>query len=167
EGEDLNSPFYDDDSIINWIFPIINVLGICGERMCVSKMRMFLVSDVPVKDAVNEFPVCCYWPCSYQQYPTLSSTWLKQGYFISDIGTLSPSHKGLVYIYCGSKEVEVHSDWTNSNDDRCLGRLVRQLTAEELEDYKTNYLGYGSQPHRLTICHPDTYESSSLGWFPY
>ncbi len=46
-------------------------------------------------------------------------------------------------------------------------RLVRPLTNTELEDYKTNYLGYGKDPHRLTICHPDTYESEPLGWIPY
>lgn len=167
EGEDRTSPFYDDSSINDWIFPDRNVLGICGEKMSVSKMRMFLVSDVPAKDAGNDIPVCCYWPCFYQEYPTSSSTWLKRGYFISDNGSFSQAHKGLVYVYCGSKEVEIHFDWTSASDDCGLGRLVRQLTTDELEDYKNDYLGYGSRPLRLTVCHPDTYESTSLGWLPY
>ncbi len=82
------------------------------------------------------------------------------GYYAADnYGTLVK----LVYILCDKTEIKTLE--SNNSAYYGLSRLVRQLSDEELSDYKQNYLGYGSQPFKLILCHPDTYGSD--GWIPY
>ena len=123
-------------------------------------MRMFLVSDFPAVQGSDVIPICCYLP--YKGDCPKESDWYKTGYFaIEDGYSINNPKLRLYYIYYDRIEIKVF-DWKNDEFDEGLSRLVRPLTADELDAYKNNYLGYGSQPHKLTICHPDTYGSE--GW---
>ena len=117
---------------------------------------MFFVSDLSVKSGKTYIPICCYLP--YHCWSIDDSTAMTLGYFTADDGVTPNSITILMFDSNGGKIL----NQTNSTQYSCYCRLVRPLTIDELEDYKTNYLGYGSQPHRLTICHPDTYGSE--GW---
>ncbi len=82
------------------------------------------------------------------------------GYFSSESkGSLD----NVVHFFCNKTEILTIS--SEESGAYGLSRLVRQLSDEELSVYKQNYLGYGSQPFKLILCHPDTYTSD--GWIPY
>ncbi len=161
DKDNCTSPFYDESIFEKWHFPSEDVLHLCASKMRVSKMRMFLVSDYPVKDGKNNIPVCCYWPfygSPAEKINFTDNTTL--GYFASDeTGTLTK----IIYVY--NTNFSIDTSETNNKSALSLSRLVRQLSDEELSDYKQNYLGYGSQPFKLILCHPDTYGSN--GWIPY
>ncbi len=155
------SPFYDDTIFEKWQFPTDQVLRLCASKMRVSKMRMFLLSEVPVKDGKNKIPICCYWPFQGANNASMNlSDNSTYGYFTADE---SGELKKIVCLYCDDTKIGI----IESNEAKAAGmsRLVRQLTDDEFNNYKQNYLGYGSQPHKLTLCHPDTYTSE--GWIPY
>ncbi len=156
--ESKSSPFYDVSS--GWILSNDSALDLCCSKMKASKLRMYLVSDVPVKDDNGSLiPVCCYWPyyCFGRSIgDTSTSTY---GYFYSNaVG------KSLMLIYCDKTEIKQYIP-SSLNSYSGLSRLVRPLTNDDVEDYKINYLGYGSAPCNLTPCHPDTYTSE--GWSQY
>ena len=157
--------FYKSENIETWVYPNSDVMHLCGKKMKISKMRMFLVSDMPAFDGNDDIPICCYWPfigsgLNDNSYP-------RNGYFfIKDGGVTLYSYGSIMFLFIEVNKVNTY-ELAVKNDDYGLSRLVRPLTNEELEMYKNNYLGYGSEPHKLTICHPDTYESTSLGWLPY
>lgn len=160
DGQNCTSPFYDSSIYDKWNFPGVDILKLCAAKMRVSKLRMFLVSEVPAKDGKNNIPVCCYWPYYGDAMDRLSSYEYTYGYFASD-ETGTPA--SLVFVYCDKTEMK--SETIQNDKYSGLSRLVRPLTKDELENYKTNYLGYGSQPHKLIICHPDTYGFD--GWISY
>lgn len=155
--------FYDSDNINKWIYPTKEVVQLCGERMKISKMRMFLLSDVPAMEGDEIIPICCYW--SYLGAGPDINAWPRYGYFIQ-YGNTELTPQSILFLYIVGSRVNTY-DWNVDKSDYGLSRLVRPLTSDELKLYKDNYLGYGSEPHKLTICHPDTYESTSLGWLPY
>lgn len=151
------SPFYEQDNIDYWKFPKQKILELCMDKMKVSKMRMFLVSDVPANSGAGYIPICCYLPYAAS---TINNA-LAPGYYISTSASGNKA-ESIMTIFCNVTEVI-----SMSTTDSGMSRLVRSLTSEELDDYKINYLGYGSTPCKLTPCHPDTYKSTSLGWTLY
>lgn len=151
------SPFYEQNNIDYWKFPKQQILDLCKTKMKVSKMRMFLLSDIQANTENGNIPVCCYLPYATSTINNAFAT----GYFISTSAS-GDKAESIMTIYCNITEV-VSIQSTNSG----MSRLVRSLTSEELDDYKVNYLGYGSTPCKLSPCHPDSYESTSLGWSPY
>lgn len=153
-----NSRFYKEENYQDWIFPNNIQLDHIRSKIRVSKMRMYLVSDISIKDKKQYIPICCYLP--YHCYNIDDDSNITNGYFSSTDG-ITPDL--ITILSFGLTNGEIIKQ-TKGSTYMGLCRLVRPLTEEELEDYKKNYLGYGSQPHRLTICHPDTYESTPLGW---
>lgn len=151
------SPFYKTDNFQNWVLPSESVLELCRSKLKVSKMRMFLVSDVLVKNGRSSIPICCYLP--YHCLALGEDSNDSYGYYASIYGTDPEIICLLFFDYKSGKLIKMSS----SSQRAGLTRLVRPLTNQELIDYKENYLGYGSQPHKLTICHPDTYGSPD--WF--
>ncbi|MDE6548484.1 MAG: hypothetical protein K2L22_05765, partial [Muribaculaceae bacterium] len=157
-SQERTSPFYEESDVEKWIFPTQDFLEFCASRIRVSKMRLYLVSEVPVKSGKNKIPICCYWPFNID-----FDTYITCGYYFSD-----NSSEPVSMLIINYDKAEIHTSVPSTlNDSMGLSRLVRLLTTEELNSYKQNYLGYGKQPHKLTICHPDTYESTPLGWIPY
>lgn len=158
----IASPFYQEDDLMKWIFPNGELAESLCKKIHVSKMRMYFISDVNVKVGKRYIPVCCYLPYEYLSTGDISSDTF--GYFTStdgiNIGAIT-----IYYIDNYEMTTYTRSSLLSTSNVKAFSRLVRPLTEEELEDYKKNYLGYGSQPHRLTICHPDTYGSE--GWIPY
>ncbi len=157
---DKKSPFYEQTNYEDWIIPDDYVIEIMRRNLKVTKMRMFLVSDIKAKSGNRYLPICCYLPYSCFQMGDLQE--FTYGYFISEDGEIPISIKIFYFDI-----TECHAEVPNPllSNFNCLTRLVRPLTSEELDNYKKNYLGYGSEPHKLTICHPDTYDSE--GWLPY
>lgn len=155
-SEKKNSLFYDSSD--GWILPDKTLLEFSKSKMKVSKMRMFLVSDVPVIDEKeNSIPVCCYLPYMNTNNTVGDTSNSTFGYFYAENGELS-----LMLIYCNITNIGQYIP-SSLKDYRGFSRIVRSLSDEELRNYKNNFLGYGS-PHKQTLCHPDTYTSSSLGW---
>ncbi|MDE7346547.1 MAG: hypothetical protein K2N48_07390, partial [Muribaculaceae bacterium] len=156
------SPFYEVDeseySYQNWSLPSASVVELWRAKLRVSKMRMYLVSDVKAMNNYKEFPICCYLPYRCDDIGTIATS--SFGYFSSENYKVPDA---LYLIFYNDKEGLTHKI-SSGNNYLGLFRLVRPLTDTELENYKNNYLGYGSEPHRLTICHPDTYESTQYGW---
>lgn len=168
-NDNLNkvSPFYEeadgDCCYTKWIFPTETLFDVVRSNLKVSKMRMYLVSDVAARSGGIDIPVCCYLPY-YFAWANVILDQYNYGYYTSANGT-DPDK--IIIIYFENKEGVTYSVPTNNNQFFGLSRLVRPLTEEELNEYKVEYLGYGDKPHRMTLCHPDTYESTSLGWLPY
>lgn len=163
EGQIKNSPFYESDDNTKWKLPTLSTMELCKAKMKVSKLRMFLVSDIPAKHDDNLIPVCCYWPyynSGVEMGITTDSTF---GYYVSN-GDGTP--QSIILIYCDKTEVKTFILSSMSNYTG-LSRLVRSLNSSDLEDYKNNYLGYGSEPHKLTICHPDTQYPENEDWLSY
>lgn len=162
------SPFYQSpEETLNskkWNFPSESDFGLWAKKLRVSKMRMFFVSDVSVRDGDKDIPVCCYLPYHSLDMNGMAAT--TAGYFMTNDG-LDASNIVVVYFEKSEGKYYKTSKYASRNGQLGFTRLVRTLTQEELDDYKTNYLGYGSQPHRLQLCHPDTYTSEPLGWLPY
>lgn len=156
-SQERTSPFYEESDIAKWTFPTKELLQLCASKIRVSKMRLYLVSEVPVKSGKNKIPICCYWPF-YDDF--MNDTTF--GYYFSE----SSGNPDSMLIICYDKAEIQTSVPSLLNKSTGLSRLVRPMTPEELNSYKLNYLGYGTQPHKLTICHPDTYESTPLGWIP-
>ena len=161
------SPFYKveegNGNYEQWVFPTLDIINLCSSNLKVSKMRLFLLSEVKVKDKNEEIPVCCYWPYYANAIGDTSS--YTYAYYTSSNGTKPDGVSIIIFNYTAISTHKV--DINKVKYQPGLVRLVRPLTTDELEMYKKNYLGYGSEPHKLTICHPDTYESTSQGWLQY
>lgn len=158
------SPFYGESSHEDWIFPSSTLLECMAKKIRVSKTRMFLVSEISVKNEKTLFPVCCYLPFYGIYNNTDPDTY---GYFSASAGTIN----SMTLFILTHNAISIYNPPKSGTPSLSLytglSRLVRPLTDDELDDYKNNYLGYGSTPHKLTICHPDTYESAPLGWIQY
>lgn len=155
------SPFYESENSNLWELPNSDVLELCRKKMMVSKQRMYLVSDIPVRLGNKEIPVCCNFPF-YSPMRSMGETSSNTyGYYVSESSKIS-----IRLVYCDKIETKQFAP-TSLTSFYGMTRLVRSLTSEELDDYKVNYLGYGSTPCKLSPCHPDSYESTSLGWSPY
>ncbi|MBD5275965.1 MAG: hypothetical protein HDS37_07745 [Bacteroides sp.] len=166
ESDGISSPFYQsgdgDFSFKKWVFPTEKLIELCSSRIKVSKMRVYLVSEVPVKDGYTDIPVCCYLPYFCWTLGDVSNA--TYGYYTASDG-VNPDLIMIIYFEgTQGKSAKISTSITSQPG---LSRLVRPLTETELEYYKSEYLGYGSRPYRLTICHPDTYGSTSLGWLSY
>lgn len=153
--EDKTSPFYESIDKAKWVIPSKDILELCKSKMRVSKMRMFLMSDVPAKKDNKRVPICCYWPFRGVLGSEIDDFWF--GYYSTDSST------PIAIIYCENTAVLTHTP-TPQTGYRGLTRLVRKLTADDLKNYKNNYLGYGSGTCLLNYCHDDTYSSTSKGW---
>lgn len=155
-GQVRNSPFYESSNIDNWEFPRKELLELCASKMHVSKMRMYLVSEVPFKSGRTKIPICCYWP--FQGYFANDTSNDTRGYYIAnDSGSLS----SMMLIYYDDVEIKTFTPSSLSSYTG-LSRLVRPLTQRELDEYKNANLGYGSTSTVPNLCHPDTYTSE--GW---
>ena len=167
DNDRVYSPFYNEEELSKWIYPSASMFEFVCRNIRMSKTRMYLISSVEVPDDMGHIPVCCYLPYSYHKFGDLTD--YTCGYFTSENGV---NIEGLYIAYFDHNSIIAYkvSSKVSSNALRTyygFSRLVRPLTEEELNEYKAEYLGYGEKPHRLTLCHPDTYESSSLGWLPY
>lgn len=159
------SPFYNEDNIYDWTLPNEGIIKLWQNHLKVSKLRMYFISDLPVKSGKTYIPICCYFP--YDCFKMGDSSIDTFGYFISSDGQNAEAIRIFYVAYDGIKIINISS---SSSGFKGLIRMVRPLSTESeqnnvQEDYKKNYLGYGSEPHKLTICHPDTYGSE--GWIPY
>lgn len=153
EGMPQNSPFYDANTIGKWTYPNANILDTCRAKMKVSKMRMFLESEVPAlgNDGVS-IPICCYFP--YLGSELGLSNIQTAGYYCVEN---SESKSGIIFV---TESSEVKSFKKTENNQQVVIRLVYsltsdELTSDELESYKTGFLGYGASPLTLSPCHPD------------
>lgn len=144
-----NSPFYDNESINNWDYPKEQYIELCRSKMRVSKMRMFIMSDIPAIDGNEVIPICCYFP--YLGSELGLSNIQTAGYYCVEN---SENKSGIIFVVESS---EVKSFKKTENNQQVIIRLVYSLTSDELESYKTGFLGYGASPLTLSTCHPDTY----------
>lgn len=158
---DQKSNLYDQNNYQSWIFPNKGVVELCCLKMRMSKMRMYLKSDISARKEGKDIPICCYWP--YVGINKKETDWYKYGYFIATDNKQTTASDLLYIYYEGGKAICY--DWQPDSEDFGLSRLVRLLTEDELEDYKNNELGYDSMPLKRTLCHPDTYGSEV--WLPY
>ncbi|MDE6637758.1 MAG: hypothetical protein K2K32_05935 [Muribaculaceae bacterium] len=161
EGQERTSPFYEDDNIDSWRLPEESVLNLCVTNMRVSKLRMYLMSEVSAKSNKSLIPICCYWP--YRGAPMGNTTDFTYGYYFADSEGNPMSVK---LIYCDKTEVKTFLP-SSQKEYNGFSRIMRPLSELELDNFKKNYLGYGNQPHKLTICHPDTYTTESNNWNQY
>lgn len=163
EEADVSPGFYNNDNYNKWIFPDSGLIEACCAKMRMSKMRMYLLSEISARENDTDIPVCCYWP--YIGDGPDVNAWPRYGYFTAQEGSSGERAGSILFIHYDGTEVKAYK-WSVLNDDVGLSRLVRPLSDDELDDYKTSCLGYGSGPHRLSICHPDTYDSAPVGWLP-
>lgn len=163
-SDDCESQYYNQENIDGWVYPDGQVMELCRSEMSISKMRLYIVSDVNALSDGMQIPVCCYWP--YMEDSADIDSYPRYGYYIAGEGNVLDVPASILFLDCVGNEVKLYS-WQVKLDDYGFSRLVRPLTEEELNEYKAEYLGYGEKPHRLTLCHPDSYESTSLGWLPY
>lgn len=160
EGKTIGSPFFEDDCYDKWCFPSDIVMKEIRSRLKVSKFRMYLVSDVAAKKGRTYYPICCYLPYSMTAMGDTDGG-TTSFYFVASSNGL-PDSLGVFYIE--DNKIKFIPP-TSKGTFYCMSRLVRQLSNQELEDYKNNYLGYGSAALKLSICHPDTYGHPD--WLPY
>lgn len=157
-GDYTSSPFYSPANFDQWVYPSLAVMEAVARNVRMSKLRMYLLSETAVLDKGENIPVCCYLP--YHFWNNISDTSdYSRGYFYSANGT---SLTGVVILYYNDNLIKTYS--TTYSGYFGMARLVRPLSEEEYEMYRRDYLGYGPNPHRLRVCHPDTY--GSLDWIP-
>lgn len=152
-GDIVTSPFYNDNINKYWNLPAKELLELCASRMCVSKMRMFLVSEYPVIKDNIEYPVCCYFPYSSNQLESTAAN----GYMSFNV--TKDEVDAITVIYATSLGVE-SKEFTSPTYQTREGvvRLVHKLDSESLSNYLNEYLGYGDKQTNLLPCHPDISE---------
>lgn len=160
------SPFYEPDEgscgFSQWVIPDRKLIDCLCKKISVAKMRMFWVSEVDAVAGGASIPVCCYLP--YECWEIGDDSGSTYGYCTAEDGNKPDA---ITVIYFDEKECLAKSVSSPTSNHYFLCRLVRKLTSDELELYKTGFLGYPSGQHRLSICHPDTYESVPYGWSQY
>lgn len=154
EGMPQNSPFYDANTIGKWTYPNANILETCRTNMKVSKMRMFLMSEVPaIGDDGVSIPICCYFTFAGDN---LGATDINTPGYLS-VESTQPEWSGKYGVIFNADSQNVRT-FSNSADKQIVViRLVYSLTQTDVEEYKTGFLGYGASPLTLSPCHPDTY----------
>lgn len=159
EKDNCQSPFYTSSKIESWGHMRSLLFKEIAGRMKVSKMRMFLISEVPAKDNEISIPICCYFP--YDNKDSSSMTYdisNPRGFYTSTTFIkLNGGEPGQCRIIrCNNIEVEVIEVTSTSLFEGCV-RPVIEITQEDLNNYKDNCLGYktGTKP-RLSPCVPDT-----------
>lgn len=152
---DRLSPFYNSTSILEWNTPSYNQMDWIISNISVSKMRMFIVSDVQL---ANDVPVCCYLPYYMKNtslVPTNTNASSMYEYVLSQQESTG-FHSIRLVIDTDRIGYTLITNLSSSSGNGII-RSVRTLSSDELEMYKTNYLGYGSEPSPLRPCTPDTY----------
>lgn len=153
DGMKRSSPFYELSNYNEWTYPNKNLLEVCRSKMSVSKLRMFLVSEIPaIKDGAK-IPICCYFP--YNSTNMMSTDINTHGYFA--VETSLNDTKNLASVIMYALYTNTMSEVSNLNNQRFVVRFVRPLQEADLNNYKQNYLGYGSNETHLQLCHSDTY----------
>ncbi|MDE6633076.1 MAG: hypothetical protein K2K23_08775, partial [Muribaculaceae bacterium] len=153
------SPFYEDDNISDWRLPTESLMELFRDKIKVSKMRMYFISDVSANAGKENIPICCYLPYENFSMGVIDND--SPGYCFSDSSEKNNNTKSASVFYLNQNDVIRENFSSSSRNQQIITRLVRPLTNDELEYYKLNYLGYGSQL-KLSLCHPDTYTSE--GW---
>lgn len=161
--DNCESPFYSSEEIDSWGYNKSQHLKELGQKMKVSKMRMFLVSEVPAKDGDSEIPICCYFPYYNKSsssmtgedsnsvaYLAATSNFVKLNYNSDTPGQIK-------VIRCNNTEMGITIPQSTTGYEVCL-RPVRQLTQTELDNYRNNYLGYENGTLKLSPCKPDIRE---------
>lgn len=161
DNTDCDSPFYSTSELNNWgrmTTPIIKELA---NRMKVSKMRTFLMSDLNAIDSdKSEIPVCCYFPYYNSDSNTMDTGESDWGYYAA--AGYSNDFNYLVAIRlvrCTNVGLEYVSVKSNATTSRGCLRPVRVLDATQYKKYKDKYLGYGGAGTlKLKACEPDKRE---------
>ena len=159
--DNCQSPFYTSTEINNWKHLTSKFLKDISIKMKVSKMRMFLVSEVPAKDGDSEIPICCYFPYFNKESSSMTDekTSKNSGVFFASTNNtlLSGTPPGLCrVIRCNNIGVETIEPSPSSELEGCV-RPIRELTQTELDNYRNNYLGYKAGIKlKLSPCIPDT-----------
>lgn len=159
--DNCQSPFYTATEINSWKHITTKFLRDIAGMMKVSKMRMFLVSEVPAKDGNSEIPVCCYFPYFNKDSSSMTDkkTSKNSGVFFATIeySFLSSTTPGLCrVIRCNNTGVEFIEPSSTTGLEGCV-RPIRELTQTELDNYRDNYLGYKAGIKlKFSPCIPDT-----------
>lgn len=135
--------FYDDKDA--WMLPTIEEWNKIKERARFSKGRIFLLSDLTNKSEGKEVPIACWLPfykSSSSRIVGINAT--NCVYACNPI--IKDQRLGLLYFDTKSIINAAGLSHTNGRDPTAsadiLLRLMRQLTTEETEQYKTEILGY-------------------------
>lgn len=173
ENLKLLSPFYSEETIGEWKTPSYDQILEITSKIKSSKMRMYILSDVPTADHI---PIVCY--LHYYLIPTNNK------YLFSDD---APSDNN-VYEYLLSDEspgpsmfnptdvkkyygcrIMINTNSDNKNSElSCelvkntitkswLVRLIRELSEADRTMYENEYLGYAGKESPLKPCIPDTH----------
>ncbi len=156
-GAVRRSPFYESDNINAWVYPPASLIDILPAKIRVSKMRMYLVSDIPAAVGGERIPVCCYLPYFFTEDNLSSSS---THCYATCKGMQSDTPDEYVLIYPTPTEIKTYRPSPSILSG--MSRLIRRLSDDETRTYKENYLGYGS-PCMLKECHSDTYPDNN-GW---
>lgn len=148
DEEGIFSPFYKSENIDKWDIPTTDQVDIFGPHMIFSKGRAFLVSDIKRKKGDKYTPIVCWFHQCGGVCRGIGETGKKCfSYFM--VYTLQASNQVNAYCWTSSTSKSHNFSITGYNTSggtenpvNMSCRLVRELTAEELESYKTNYLGY-------------------------
>lgn len=159
DDDNRTSPFYENENISDWRLPDEIVIKLFQDKIKVSKMRMYLVSEIPAKDGKSLIPICCYLPYQCFEMGTVDGD--SPGYFWSNSDEKNNNADFANVFYFTQKEVVSVKFSSSSSNFQMITRLVRPLNNDEIEEYKQYFLGYGSSL-KLFNCHPDTYDS--VGW---
>lgn len=150
------SPFYTDTKINDWGLPSKEILIQLCQNLHASKMRLFLLSDIKTKSNIE---ICSYLPfvsASETSPPTRTSV---NYYMISnETGTC----KGVATYFNNDNICTIDTLYNSGSSfkNKWLARYVRTVT-DDLEMYKNDYLGYGTESSPLRPCTPDTYDWKS------
>lgn len=146
------SPFYSQEGIENWILPSISQFSQFEPIIKVSKMRMYILSDIPTKSGLD---VCCY--LSFTMFTGTSGNPTSTNiceYLLSDINNNKLSSCRLRIDSQPTVYVNINPNSTTKNYTL---RLIRELSEADLEMYKKEYLGYDGKESPLKPCIPDTH----------
>lgn len=151
DNEKLYSPFYTDDDKEKWRLPYIEEEWwplLNSERLIFTKWRVFLVSDIPMMKNGRSVPVMCW---LHQTIGSMDNSYGSYVYipYVTIYRDKDPDGKSISGTFLNQARDLVN--FTRSAPDYASGypvptkhsvRLVRELTNEEIESYKHNYLGY-------------------------
>lgn len=149
DAEQMYSPFYTADELTKWRLPYVEEWWplLSSEHLIFSKWRVFLISDVQAIKNGKRVPIMCW---LHQTDGAVSSGYGYHVYtpYISLYKDKELVEKTVMGTFLAQRE---HVTFLRSSDEWATGyptpsrhsvRLVRELTNEEIESYKHNYLGY-------------------------